>query len=74
MKNPIPLTSILICLMGGQLFCPIFAKATVTSDTIIQSQNQSQNQSKNDKSGIKQNYPQCTDNCRNRGNEGGGGN
>ncbi|GEM_PF-6888395 len=73
MKNPIPLTSILVCLMGGQLFCPIFARATVTSDTIIHSQNQS-NQSKNDESGIKQNFPQCTHNCNNSGKEGGGGN
>lgn len=86
MKTPIPLMTILISLIGGQIICPSLAQAGVTNDSsflgVTQVHSSSQLESnllksnltqKESASGTKQNYPRCTKGCDNAGGEGGGG-
>ena len=76
MNNSIRLITILICLIGGQLFCPSFAHGQETVDHSCENSIQvsnNPNQRQNNISNTKQNFPQCSENCGNSGSEGGGG-
>lgn len=83
MNNLISLTTLSVCLITGQLFCPQFAQATTKIDPqnpiplneVVVST--SEQMSHNGKRVLSQNkdedLPDCTEDCSNAGVEGGGG-
>jgi hypothetical protein len=81
MNKLIRSTTIVICLIAGQAFCPSVIRATeantssvmsdVVSDVMVKTEMTKSFDSES--LGNKQNFPQCKKNCNNSGSEGGGG-